>query len=592
MTKTTKRPETRGTTEQAQITTPPDGGWGWVITFSSFMISVLVDGTCFSQGIFFTEFLTYFGQSKSKTSWVGSVLNGSYLTVGPFVGSLTNKYGCRKVAMCGAVVCSSALFISTFSPGIEVFTFTYGFLGGIGFGLMYLPAMVMVGYYFAKKRALATGIACCGSGIGMFVFAPLVEFLLQEYNWKGTTWIMSALILNGILFSMLYRPLEPSGQQPSIEMETLNSYSTSPNSPETPITISLSPPEDAFSFDENGVLLPLPQRSRSYSQSTADNRIKPVKQSMMRDIAKMAHSQDMSVRLRRPGQEKTVFLKPLQRKDIFYSGSVMHLQEYINASSLADFEKAMIRTPDDNGVGDADGEDNGGKMPLLSRVVNMIHFVFDPVLLTSPTFLIYGFSCLICMIGFFVPFMYIPPLAMEQNISPQKAAFLISVIGISNTVGRVAVGVLSDLPWIDCLLVNNLALIIGGVVTCFVPFYDSYGMLAAYTVVFGLSVAVFVSLRSIIMVELMGLDKLTNAFGLVIMCQGISSFIGAPLAGTIADSFGNYNAAFYLAGATFVVGGAVCLPLRKISSLEKRWKAEKERKKHRVPEKEPMVMVK
>jgi hypothetical protein len=45
--------------------------------------------------------------------------------------------------------------------------------------------------------------------------------------------------------------------------------------------------------------------------------------------------------------------------------------------------------------------------------------------------------------------------------------------------------------------------------------------------------AIFVSLRSIIMVELMGLQKLTNAFGLVIMCQGISSYIGAPLAGKI-----------------------------------------------------------
>lgn len=41
----------------------------------------------------------------------------------------------------------------------------------------------------------------------------------------------------------------------------------------------------------------------------------------------------------------------------------------------------------------------------------------------------------------------------------------------------------------------------------------------------------FVSLRSILMVELIGLDKLTNAFGLVTMCQGLSAFIGAPIAG-------------------------------------------------------------
>ena len=194
---------------------------------------------------------------------------------------------------------------------------------------------------------------------------------------------------------MLYRPLESPREKACIEMETVNSYSANTNSPELPIKISLSPPEDAFSFDENGVMLPLPQRSRSYSQSTADNRIKPVKVS---DLAKMAYSQDMSLKFRVPQQDKSVFLKPLQRKDIFYSGSVMHLKEYINASSLADFEKAMIRDPDGE-YGEADDEKFGGKKSMLARAVKLIQSVFDPVLLTSPTFVIYGFSCLICMVG-------------------------------------------------------------------------------------------------------------------------------------------------------------------------------------------------
>ena len=43
--------------------------------------------------------------------------------------------------------------------------------------------------------------------------------------------------------------------------------------------------------------------------------------------------------------------------------------------------------------------------------------------------------------------------------------------------------------------------------------------------------AVFVSLRSIIMAELLGIEKLTSSFGLVTMCQGLSAFIGAPIAG-------------------------------------------------------------
>ena len=35
----------------------------------------------------------------------------------------------------------------------------------------------MVGFYFEKRRAVANGIAGCGSGVGMFIYAPLFYYL-------------------------------------------------------------------------------------------------------------------------------------------------------------------------------------------------------------------------------------------------------------------------------------------------------------------------------------------------------------------------------------------------------------------------------
>ena len=63
---------------------PPDGGYGWVVTFCSFMVGFLVDGICFTFGFFFKEFQDYFGSNKSITSSVSSVLNGTYLGIGMF----------------------------------------------------------------------------------------------------------------------------------------------------------------------------------------------------------------------------------------------------------------------------------------------------------------------------------------------------------------------------------------------------------------------------------------------------------------------------------------------------------------------------
>ena len=47
----------------------------------------------------------------------------------------------------------------------------------------------------------------------------------------------------------------------------------------------------------------------------------------------------------------------------------------------------------------------------------------------------------------------------------------------------------------------------------------------------GLSVSAYVSLTSIILVDLLGLDALTSAFGLLVSFRGVASIVGPPLAG-------------------------------------------------------------
>ncbi len=54
-----------------------------------------------------------------------------------------------------------------------------------------MPAVIAVGFYFEKKRALATGISVCGSGIGTFILAPFSNTLLDHYGWRGALVIMA-----------------------------------------------------------------------------------------------------------------------------------------------------------------------------------------------------------------------------------------------------------------------------------------------------------------------------------------------------------------------------------------------------------------
>ena len=76
---------------------------------------------------------------------------------------------------------------------------------------MYVPQIVIIGFYFEERRGLATGLAVCGSGFGAFIFNPFAKYLIDEYGWRGAILIEAGIILNCIWCGLLFRPLPETG---------------------------------------------------------------------------------------------------------------------------------------------------------------------------------------------------------------------------------------------------------------------------------------------------------------------------------------------------------------------------------------------
>lgn len=114
--------------------------------------------------------------------------------------------------------------------------------------------------------------------------------------------------------------------------------------------------------------------------------------------------------------------------------------------------------------------------------------MLDMSLLKSPSFMLLATSGFLCMMGFFVPFLYMQPRAKAAGMDGNLAALTISAIGISNTVARIFCGFLSSFESVDANLLSNIAITLGGVSTILSGVAITPFIQFAYAVIFGLAI--------------------------------------------------------------------------------------------------------
>lgn len=69
-----------------------------------------------------------------------------------------------------------------------------------------LPPIVIIQYYFDKKRPLANGIALLGYSLGIFLISPLVALWIEHYGWRGAIMMIAGFSLNMAAFMLLFVP--------------------------------------------------------------------------------------------------------------------------------------------------------------------------------------------------------------------------------------------------------------------------------------------------------------------------------------------------------------------------------------------------
>ncbi|XP_055837911.1 uncharacterized protein LOC129906263 [Episyrphus balteatus] len=617
--------------DSAEVIVPPDGGWAWVVMVASFLCNTVVDGIVLSSGMIQKSLIADFQVSEGYVALVSSLLSGFYLMAGPFVSALANRYGFRPVTVVGAIFAAASFGLSYYATSVEFLFISYGFLGGIGFCMVYIPSVITIGYYFEKWRALATGIAMCGSGVGTFIFAPLTSHLAKEYGWRNTMGIQALIILSCALYGAAFRPIQPI--QLAIAEEDSDKNQENGNVAEKPrlLTITQKPlPEGRFAYSvpnsahntymgatpkhhyptaseifrganferrlsgtpgkgtelknlrksqpttPNGESHPVYNLNKELTtvgeneeeaegQNLLETEIKPVSMQARRHTVSGRRPIDMHKKSNTPHHETHHNTRPMYRDDIFFSGSLVRIPQYTSQSSLG-YHMSVTRLPTKRDILE---ERQKGCQLCPEAVRRTLATMLDTSLLKSPSFMLLAISGFLTMMGFFVPFIFVVRRALMAGMDEHKALFIVSAIGITNTFARIGCGLLSSFDGISPLYLNNIAITAGGLATIFSGHLINDTTQFIFAAIFGICIACFSALRSVIAVELMGLEKLTNAFGFLMLFQGLAAAMGAPIAGVLFDLTGSYDVSFYFAGSLITLSAFLCYPLNYVNKWEK-----------------------
>lgn len=180
-------------------------------------------------------------------------------------------------------------------------------------------------------------------------------------------------------------------------------------------------------------------------------------------------------------------------------------------------------------------------------------------LLSDPLFIVILVSNATTAIGYTNSAILLPSYAISVGHDKSSSQYLLSVVAVLDLVGRVGGSTLSDWIRLDKRYYYLSGLVLSGVALFVLPFADDYLTMCCACAAFGLGSGVVVGITAVIMVDMLGEERLSSSYGISLFCNGLMQLIGPPVAGYIFETIGSYRPVFHGMGIILLFGASVWL---------------------------------
>ncbi|XP_064615186.1 monocarboxylate transporter 12-like [Liolophura sinensis] len=438
---------------------------------------------------------------------------------------------CRTLAMIGGVGFSLGVILASQAKTLAEAILYIGVLTGVANAFQTGPYMVMLGAYFHRRYAVASGIAVCGGSLGQFALPPILRYFIDVFAFRGAVLIFGGLILNCVVCGALMRPVAEYTKRRRGKKQNKGDYSNEKVS-------SAEKNEHEVMLDEHGMAK---IRDDGRQLQNGNVQVAPIKEEK---FSALLDSRD--------GSQRRVEEQYLQ---LVRADPPLHL----SSGNLYSTPEIFSHSHTSN-RGFTESIDNTACVCtsiFMCRCCSGISHYCS--ILKNPLFLLVLFSCVLGYIGVATQVVFIPPHAKDVGLSNHEIPPLISVMGGCDLAGRILIGLLVDSKLIASYRILSIGYLLLGLTAILTFLARNFWGFVAVSISYGICGGIMYSLIAVVLTDFFGSHVLPRALGVTFLFQGSALCAGNPFLGWLRDMSGSYVISFCVIGGILILAGATLL---------------------------------
>ncbi|BFZ16124.1 hypothetical protein BsWGS_19162 [Bradybaena similaris] len=438
----------------------------------------------------------------------------------------------RGCLIVGGITVSLLTLGASFAPNIEVFIAIFT-VKGLAFGLTYVPGIALIPQYFKRYRSRASVVPFCGGAAANIVGPFIIRAARDQYGVRGVFMILSAIELNYCVIGLLLRPVSEYRFRPDDMPVVINASAVQSSVP----AISKSKSNDHLPHnaaeDSNEKMLQV-------TRGKLDDDAEAAEALLDRDaVGGTSHEETIDNTDKLVDGVRMADNSELSPNDIPRDGTLNHA-----AGTIIEHKQA-------SGT-DKPADKTLTRWQKFYQASALEMWSYRLLLLAQ----VPG-SVMLYMIS------YMPTISKFQGASFDEAAFLATIMGTVDLVGRISTGFITDTKLFPPSRLFVIAVVCLGIGCHFFRFATSFVALIPMVIFIGMFVGTRGPLLSILCQDVVGRQKYPQAYSMSLVVLTFSSSLFNPALGAVVEATGSFVLVLHILGICFFLNAGLlaCLPM-------------------------------